>query len=277
MNSPALNIAQAPAPSPPRAIGAMALSSKARDGHSVIDGLRTSGSMRLLFPRTQADIEAIAINTSGGLTGGDRFSARATAGAGSTLVLTTQAAERAYRAAAGRAKVRTHLTVAKDARLCWLPQELIVFDGAALERSLTIDMAPTGRLLMVEPMIFGRSAMGERLNQVTLSDRIEIMRAGRPLYLDALHLAGDLEAQLARPALARGARAMASIVMVDPRAEAALDSVRHLLPAMGGASLLAPDVLVVRLLGSDGFALRQSLVPILEILRGAALPRSWSL
>ena len=70
---------------------------------------------------------------------------------------------------------------------------------------------------------------------------------------------------------------MASAVMVDPRAEAMLPAVRRHLSATGGASLLAPDVLALRLVAEDGFALRQSLVPILEILRGAALPRSWRL
>ena len=42
--------------------------------------------------------EAILINTGGGLAGGDRFSFDITAEAGATLTVTSQAAERVYRA-----------------------------------------------------------------------------------------------------------------------------------------------------------------------------------
>ena len=70
---------------------------------------------------------------------------------------------------------------------------------------------------------------------------------------------------------------MANVVLIAPEAEARLAQVRALLPATGGASLLAPDMLALRLLAPDGFLLRRALVPILELLKGASLPRSWSL
>ena len=50
--------------------------------------------MKALFPRGHG-VQAIMINTSGGLTGGDQLDIEASAGTGSHLTLTTQAAERA--------------------------------------------------------------------------------------------------------------------------------------------------------------------------------------
>lgn len=264
--------------SQPRARGLARVSSKARDGKSVIDGLHQSGAMKVLFPQGRQDLEAILINTSGGITGGDQFRIEAEAGAASTLTLTTQAAERAYRAQPGETgRVATRLSVTEGARLNWLPQELILYDGAALERRLSVELAEHARLLMAEPVIFGRAAMGEVLGRVQFEDRIEVSRGGVPLYRDGIRLTGHVAAQLSRSALARGAGAMASLLYVAPDAETVLAPVRADLPDTGGATLLAPDVLALRLLAPDAFALRKSLLPILDRLTSNTLPASWRL
>ena len=217
------------------------------------------------------------INTSGGLTGGDAFTTKVAVGAGSQLALTTQAAERAYRAAGDVARVDTKLNVAPDATLFWLPQELIVFDGSALKRRLSVDLDATSRLLMVEQIVFGRTAMGERVTTVKLDDRIEVRRAGKPLYLDRIAIEGSAEVHLSASAVARDNRTVATVVCVAPDVESKLDTVRGMLPKTAGASLLAPDVLVLRLLAQDGYLMRRALVPVLEFLKSGALPRSWSL
>ncbi|MGP6086889.1 urease accessory protein UreD [Antarctobacter jejuensis] len=261
----------------PRARGTLELTTKARGTVSAIDRLRTSGCLRTLFPRCADAVEAIVINTSGGLTGGDSLDLRAGAGAGSALTLTTQAAERAYRASADVARVTTQLSAGPGSALHWLPQELILFEGARLHRRLRVDLAGDARLLLVEPVIFGRTAMGERLHDVTFRDRIEVWREGAPLYLDAMSLEGDLQARMARRAVGGDACAMVSLVFVAPEAEAHLEPMRRMLPATGGVSLLRPDTLAVRLLAEDGMALRRSLLPILDRLSRDTLPISWRL
>lgn len=262
----------------PRAIGSARVSSKLYGQASVLDGLHQAGALKLAFPRGRDGVEAIAINTAGGITGGDRFNLQARAGAGTKLCITTQAAERAYRAQSGEvAQVETRLIADAASLLHWLPQEMILFDGCALNRSLHIDLARDARLLMVEPVVFGRTAMGESLNAIRFVDRIEVTRAGLPLYLDATRLLGNATAHLARPAIANGARAMASLLYVAPDAAARLAQIRQNLPATAGASLLAPGVLVARLLGKDSFTLRKYLVPILDCLSNQTLPASWRL
>ncbi|MCB2133095.1 MAG: urease accessory protein UreD, partial [Rhodobacteraceae bacterium] len=134
-----------------------------RDGIGRLQGLRQAGSLKLLFPRPVGrGIEVVAVNTAGGITGGDRFGIRAEAGAGTLLTVTTQAAERAYRAQQDEvAAVENRVIAEAGAEVRWLPQETILFDRCALRRRLRIDLAPDARLLAAEPLIFGRAAMGE--------------------------------------------------------------------------------------------------------------------
>ena len=262
----------------PRAIGAALVSSKARAGQSHIDKLRQSGALKLLFPRSSGTLEAVLINTAGGITGGDVYSIDAQAGAGSELRVTTQAAERAYRAQPGQTgTMTTKLSVSNDASLQWLPQETILFEGAALTRRLDVDLDESARFLMVEPVLFGRRAMGEDLHDLRFDDRVDIRRNGTPIYRDGVRLLGDVAAQLDRPAVAAGARAMANLVYVAPDAAALLTELRGLIGTAGGVSLLNDTVLVARILAPDGFTLRRSLLPALDRLTTNRLPPSWRL
>lgn len=263
----------------PRAVGAVVLSAVQARGAARIAGLRQSGSLKLLFPRRVGPaLEAVLLNTAGGLTGGDRMEVEVTAGPGARVVMTTQAAERAYRALAGtEARVTVRLAVRAGARIDWLPQETIVYDGSALVRSLHLDLDPEGQALLVEPLIFGRAAMGEVLRAALLRDRWEVRCGGQLVFVDALRLEGDLAAQLQRPAVAGGAGAMASVLLVGPGVAAGLAALRPLLPPGSGVSLLHEGVLFARLLAPDGLALRKLLIPVLETLSAAALPKVWSL
>lgn len=262
----------------PRAIGSAMVSSKLRDGRSCIDELRQSGALKLLFPRNNDLLETTLINTAGGITGGDRFEVAATARTGSRLTLTTQAAERAYRAQSGQVgRVRTRLTVEGDGQMHWLPQETILYDACALSRRLDVTVSDQGRFLMVEPVLFGRQAMGEEPCSILFRDRVSIRQAGSQIYRDGVTFDGDAAAALDRAAIGGGARAMANLVLVAPEAEGLLPMVRETFGATGGASLLANGLLVARLLASDGFELRQRMIPVLDQLTHHKLPANWRL
>lgn len=262
----------------PRAKGQAALSSKQRGALSVIDDLHQAGCLRVLFPRGGPALDAVLINTSGGVTGGDRLAFTAQVGARSALTITTQAAERAYRAQPDETgEITTQITVEEGAMLRWLPQELILFEGSNIRRKLFVNLAPSARALLVEPIAFGRVAMGETLQNVHFQDRIAINRGGAPLYRDGVDLNGNASAHLAQTATANGATAMASVIYIAPDAPAHLNAIRAHLPQTGGASLLADDMLVIRILGADSYVLRQSLIPILERLSNAPLPATWRL
>ncbi|MCO4846422.1 MAG: urease accessory protein UreD [Yoonia sp.] len=262
----------------PRAKGRVVVSAKLRGASSVIDDLYQSGCSRVLFPRGGPALHGVLINTSGGVTGGDKIVVSAKVGEGSALTLTSQAAERAYRAQPNETgSIATDIMVAQNAVLHWLPQELILFDGSRLERTLDIQLAPTAKALLVEPVVFGRTAMGETLSDIHFSDRISITRGGLPVYLDGVTFMGDVSAQMAQAATGNTASAMASVIFVAPDAALHIAAIRTLLPLTGGATLLADDLLVVRLVAQDSFVLRQSLFPILERLSGGSLPATWRL
>ena len=101
-----------------------------------------SGSAKLMLPNTHSDMmEAVILNTSGGMTDGDIFNIDVEA-EDCPLVMTTQTAERVYRSGGTRpAKVKVNLTVSDTADLHWLPQETIVFNDSKFDRTLTINLS----------------------------------------------------------------------------------------------------------------------------------------
>jgi urease accessory protein len=260
----------------PRAYGRAQVESALKRGESRLENLHQSGSAKVLLPQTAgADLTAILLNTAGGITGGDRFAYGASAGADSFLTLSTQAAERAYRAQPGEVgEMAVTLRVGANARIDWLPQETILFDGSHLRRRLNVDFASSARLLAVEAVILGRPAMGERLSDFCFTDQWRVTRDGKLIYADALRLAPDA---MSGPATLQGAGAFASVLLATADAEAHLTALRTLVGPDGGASIIRPGILAARILAADGFALRRILIPALEALRAAPLPKVWRL
>lgn len=241
-----------------------------------------SGGYRARFPTTfDATSEAVLINTGGGMAGGDAMRVGIDVGPGSDAIVTTQAAEKIYRSQGADTRIETTLSVGAGASLAWLPQESILFSGARLTRSLTIDLAADARLIASEAVFFGRSAMGETMLRGALRDRWRIRREGRLVFADDLRLEGAIAETLARQAVGAGACAAATIIVAGPDLQDRLEQAR----ACGdeasagtveiGAGIVA-DLLVIRLLSPDAQALRRVLVTLLGHLTGRALPRTWS-
>ncbi len=258
----------------PRARGALRLVAKRRGPDTVIDTLRQTGSLKALFPRNAPQaLQAVFLNTAGGLTGGDRMVIEAAATDCAHLVLSSQAAERGYRAQPGQvARVETRLMAGPGGRVDWIPQETILFEGAALDRRLHVDLAQDATALIVEPVVFGRMAMGEALHDLLFTDQWRVYRGGRLVFADAVRLIGDAHAALQRKAIGAGAAAMATVLFAAPDAARSLP-----LPDTAGASLIADDVLLIRFLAPDSFALRRDLITVIEALTSAPIPRVWRL
>lgn len=273
----------------PRAIGTVRLAVKRRDERTALAALRHQGSAKALFPRTfssgtgAAPLDGVLLNTAGGVAGGDRFDYQATAEAGTWLRLSSQTAERGYRARAGEiGRIDVRLRAASRARIDWTPQETILFDDAAIARRLEADLAEDAAFLAVEPIVLGRGAMGERVRGLRFSDQWRVRLGGRLVYADAMRLVGDAERIAARSATFGGARAAASLVYVGSDAGRRVASLRELLADTDGASLVRSfdgdgGVLAARLIAADGYALRRRLIPVLEHLGDAPIPKVWSL
>lgn len=223
-------------------------------------------------------MEAVLINSSGGLTGGDELGWEVAAGEGTELVVTTQACEKIYKASAGStADVRARITAAAGSRVHWLPQETILFDNASLTRELEADLHEEAELIAVEAVLLGRKAMGEVVRNGLLRDRWRIRRGGRLVHAEDVRLDGGIDALTQEAAVLGGNRAFSTLLYIGPRAEAMLPQLRHCLGESGGASHWNGK-LVIRLSAADGFAMRKILIPIISLLRnGAAVPKVWNL
>ena len=262
-----------------RAQGGASVSFRSREGRTCLDRLFQEGCAKLRFPRPLGsdDPQAIIINTAGGLTGGDRFSVEVALAAGAAACITTQACERIYRSTGADAVVTNRLQLSAGARLGWLPQETILFDGGRLSRMLDVDLVDDAELVVVEAVLFGRQAMGEILHSGHLHDRWRIRRDGRLIFADDLRVEGDIAARLApQPAMA-GGRSKATVLYAGSAPERFLDQDRSNIGPNGGASAWNGKFLA-RLVEETGLALRRRLEPLLILLLGGRpLPRVWQL
>ncbi len=262
-----------------RAAGAGRIEVRQADGATRLAKLYQDGCAKIRLPTDHAarSLEAVMINTSGGLTGGDRMSWAVDVQAGGALSLSTQACEKIYRARDGEARVAVALRAGADARIDWLPQETILFDGAALSRTLEADLAPGARLLVAEAVILGRTAMNETVRSGALRDSWRIRRDGRLIFADDLKFGGEIERLTNKLPVLAGARTFASLLLVAEDAERFLAPLRAVLGPGGGASAF-DGKLFCRLAAPDGISLRRTLLPALKVLRdGEPCPRVWGL
>lgn len=251
-------------------------------GRSHVARAYEAGGLRLRFPKVapgvRPEVEAVCINTGGGMVGGDAARLAFEVGPGAAATITTQSAEKIYRAEGGAVTaVDAALTLGAGARAEWLPQETILFDRVRFERRLEVDMAGDASLLLVEALVFGRLAMGEMVRTGHVRDRWRVRRDGRLVFAEALALDGAIADRLDHPALGCGARAVATLLLVSPDAETRLDAVRAALATvdcLGGASAW-DGLLTVRLLAPSPGRVRAAIVALLHALRGRAAPRVW--
>src|ERR1039458_3557611 len=107
-----------------RARGVLSLAFRRRDNVTVLADLRQEGCLKARFPRPHGGMQAITLNTSGGVAGGDvlRTAIRLEEAAAATV--TSQAAERFYRALPddAPATIRTDIVLEATSALDWLPQ-----------------------------------------------------------------------------------------------------------------------------------------------------------
>jgi urease accessory protein len=251
----------------------------ATPGGTRIADLYQAAPLRWLFPDAEADEPkpGALVNVAGGLAGGDSLDIALRVDAGAAFTATTPAAEKLYRSLGPTTVIRSTIRIAAGATCEWLPQETILFDRARLDRRLTLEIEEQSRLLAAELVVLGRAAHGEQLRGGSVLDAWRVRRGGRLVWADALRL-DDPERDTAHRFALSGANATATLLLAAPDAAAHRDLARDC--ADGGASVVAPGLLVARWLGEAG-AVRSALGAAICRLRAAALghpprlPRLW--
>lgn len=249
-------------------------------GQTAAIDIDEAGPLRLRFPRIMASdaLETVLVNTGGGVVGGDRMQIEIETGEGAKVAFTSQAAEKIYRSTGPAASIEVKLKAGAKSALHWVPQETILFDRARAARTIEAGMAADATLTMCEAVIFGRSAMGESVENGTLRDRWRVRREGKLIFADALRLDGNIGKTLKLPAIASGGNAVATMVHIAPDAESKLDAVRASFEGQeieAGASAF-DGILIARIVASDGFPMRSAVLQALSAA-GAAVPRAYTL
>jgi urease accessory protein len=259
-----------------RARGAVRFDVHARDGVTRRGALHESGSLRVRFPSPEGEgLSGVFVNTAGGVAGGDSFDIDIAAGAGARLTLTTAAAEKIYRAPGAAAQLKIALKVAADAHLAWLPQETILFDRARAHRRFDIALDDAASLLLCEIVVFGRAAMGERMEQGEFVDRWRLRRGGSLVFAETVRLDGNIGAKLARAAVARGGAAIGTALIV-PGDEALVERIREASQSFSGEVGISAwnGFAMARFCAQDAARLRADMMAVLA-RTNAALPRLW--
>ncbi|MEY9462917.1 urease accessory protein [Bradyrhizobium ottawaense] len=259
-----------------RARGAVRFDVHARDGVTRRGVLHESGSLRVRFPSPEGEgLSGVFVNTAGGVAGGDSFDINITAGQSSRLTLTTAAAEKVYRAPGAAAQLSIALKVDAGGHLSWLPQETILFDRARVHRRFDIELDDAASLLLCEIVVFGRTAMGERMEQGEFVDRWRLRRGGRLVFAETIRLDGNIGAKLGRSAVAKGGAAIGTALIV-PGDEALVERIREASDSFSGEVGISAwnGFAMARFCAQDAARLRVDMMTVLA-RTGTALPRLW--
>jgi urease accessory protein len=263
--------AEAPSRRFQRADGGLVVGVAWKSDGNRLNALRQNAPCRVFFPRVSGAsiMEAIVVNTGGGLVEGDRISTMVTVGRGAGLHVTTQAAEKIYRSLTEICTVESDLRVAGEGLLLWLPQETILFDGARLSRLQIVSVENASRFLASEVVVFGRIARGEKFAYGQLRDTWSIRCDGKLLWQDRLRLEGDCAVHRTRRFGFGDSAGLATVIYFGREAASLLPLAQQAVARNGGGATFVNGILLARFLSDDEALLREASSALSDELRQA--------
>ncbi len=235
---------------------------------TVVRSALAHSPLRLLTPRNHGHAAWVYTSSlGGGLVDGDHLSLDMDVAGGAAALLSSQGAHRVYRSPHG---CRSDLSarVGAGAFLALVPDPTMCFAGARYTQHQEIHLAPDASLVVMDLVVAGRSANGERWAFTRYASTLHVHREGRALVderwlLDPAH--GALPERLGR------FDALGTVLLVGP----ALASAREALAARIGAMPLSPragQVCSASPLGAEGLLVRAASTSAEGLLRTA---REW--
>jgi urease accessory protein len=145
-----------------------------------------------------------------------------------------------------------------------------------VSRRIDIDLDETASLLLCEIVVFGRAAMGERMQSGTFIDRWRLRRGGKLIFAEAIRLDGEIGKKLEKPAIAKGGVAIGTALMV-PGDEALVERIREVSASLGGEVGISAwnGFAMARFCAQDAARLRADMVAVLGRASPSPLPRLW--
>jgi len=240
---------------------------------------------KALYPEGPGICHAIVLHPPAGIAGGDELEIAVDVGAAAHALLTTPGAGKWYRSAAPRASQTLDFEVGANARLEWLPQESIVFDGALADMQSRIRLATGGRYLGWEVLCLGRRASNECFANGDLKLATRIEQEGKLLWLEQGRLSGGSLLLNSPVGLARFSVCGTLLAAGESIAPTLLGACRSIASLESGAQYgltALPQLLVARYLGHSSEAARTWFAALWQVLRPAVLgreaqaPRIWN-
>jgi urease accessory protein len=226
----------------------------------------------------------VLINTGGGIAGGDQLECDVAAMAGASIAVTSQTAERVYRALDQPARILTKLRVDDGAKLAWFPHETIVFNWARLRRETEVEISSGSELVALEWLVFGRAASGEQMAGGEIRDSWRIKKEGRLIWADTFRLSEEVFPHLNRKALLSNCKAIATLIYFGNELPKRLELLREISDSLDCrcAATSVADLIIVRLAAEESWCLKLALRALLQQLGpefGDGLfrtPKMWS-
>jgi urease accessory protein len=264
----------------------LALAYERRGPRTVLAARRHDGPLvvqKPLYPEGDAVCHSIIVHPPAGIVGGDHLDVGAHVGAQGHALLTTPGAGKWYRSAGAWAHQRNAFVVDENARLEWLPQETIVFDGALARIDTEVRLGKRARYIGWEVLCLGRAGSGERFERGQCHASVSVMRDDKPLWMERGGIAaGGLLTR--SPAGLNGSTVCGTLIAVAENVdEVNLGGCRAVTAKAGDVAVTRlPGLLVARYLGDSSEAAKQYFVALWQQVRpvvagrAAVLPRIWN-
>jgi urease accessory protein len=236
-------------------------------GTRIMDVFQQS-PIRIMFPRAGGGAveEVVLVNTAGGVAGGDRLECGVTALANASIAVTSQAAEKVYRALNEPARITTRLKAYEVAKLAWLPQETIVFNWGRLCRETEIELSSGAELLALEWLVLGRAAHGEEVVGGHISDSWRVKKDGRLIWADSFRVTDEVFPHLHRKALLSNCKAVGTLIYFGHSLDARLEFLRDVVLSLSChcAATSVGGLIIVRFAAKLSYDLKLALHSFLQ-------------
>ncbi len=253
----------------------------APDGRTYIDRQYSSYPFHVCRPfyldgGTTAGMATVYTQScSGGLYSLDRLVTEMTVGENAQAHLTSQASTIVHKGAYGGADQACHITAGPGALVEYLPDATILFPGARLKSSVTLQIAETARAVLFDSFLAHDYGGGDGVFDLFENDIRILAPDGAPLAIDRFRITG---AEFADAGVGRmgGYRCHGSVIVVapgvapEPLIDAAREAVGDLEGAVAGLSLLPlVDGFSARILAKDAVPMTRAMRRLWELSRSA--------
>lgn len=247
------------------------------------------GPLRLqrpFYPEGPAHPHVYLLHPPGGMVPGDRLDIGIDVANGASALITTPASGKVYDVGERDLPQHQQVTarVADGARLEWLPQDTVFFNGARYSGETTIHLQGDAQCIVWDIATLGRRAGNFPFVNGQICQRLAVIRDDRPLLLEQLRVESG-SPLLEAPWGLGGARTWGTLVATGTVSKEMLETLRSVCDAEGPARVSVTALkhgLVARYLGDcPRQALRVFerlwgvLRPVL-LARDACAPRVWA-